>query len=72
MPAHKVTIIANCILKALCFVCITLAAMYFNRAEVLFWYIVVLFIGLGSMTKINPKGKDETDGTTEDSTDSGM
>ena len=36
---------ANVIIKSVFAVCVTVAAMYFNNAWILWWYMVVPFLG---------------------------
>lgn len=41
----KATMTCNAIIKSVFALCVTAAAIYFNNANVLWWYIVVPFLG---------------------------
>lgn len=41
----KTVMIANIIIKSVFALCVTMAAIYFNNAWVLWWYMVVPFLG---------------------------
>lgn len=41
---HKTFLICNAIVRSVAFICITFAAMHFQRAALLWWYIVPLLM----------------------------
>ena len=42
----KTIFIAHCITRAIAFVCVTIAAIYFQKASVLWWYLAPLLMEL--------------------------
>ena len=46
MDDFKIIYICNCILRAVAFICITTAAIYFLKTSLLWWYIVPALMGL--------------------------
>ena len=41
----KIVIIGSIILKAIFFICVTIAAIYFQKPSLLWWYILGCFMG---------------------------
>lgn len=54
----KITMIANILIKCVLMVCITVAAIHFNRVGVLWWFVLVPFVGYDyKSTPINKGGE---------------
>lgn len=47
----KTIFIAHCVVRAVAFICVTVAAMYFQKVSVLWWYIAPLLMELSCKTK---------------------
>ena len=52
----KIVMIGNVIIKLIFMACVTTAAIYFNNAWILFWYICLPFIGYQYREKPIKKG----------------
>lgn len=46
MNEFKWTMLCNLITEATYIVCVTVAAMHFDKPSLLWWYIMVLFMGM--------------------------
>lgn len=46
MSKEEIYIIANYALRAIVFICVTVAAIYFKSVGVLWWYIVPLLMSI--------------------------
>lgn len=62
----KTVIIANIIIKSVFALCVTMAAIYFNNAWVLWWYMVVPFLGYEYKEIPTKKGVDNEQRETAD------
>lgn len=49
---------ANIIIKSVFTICVTAAAIYFNNARIMWWYMVVPFLGYDYKETPTKKGKD--------------
>lgn len=47
MRDFKSVYIWNSILRAVAFICITVAAIHFDKASILWFYLVPMFMGIG-------------------------
>lgn len=47
MSNLKFVMLGNIIIKCTFFVCVTVAAVYFGNAKILWWYVLALFINYG-------------------------
>ena len=41
---QKIFLICNAIVRSVVFICITLAAIYFQQPDLLWWYIILLLM----------------------------
>lgn len=57
----KTVILGNIVMKSIFAVCVTLAAIYFNKSGILWWNILLPFLGYSYTETTKKKG--ETDGT---------
>lgn len=45
MSDAKFVMLTNIIMRCTLFICVTMAAMHFENATILWWYIMALFMG---------------------------
>ena len=55
MSAFKITMIANIIIETTFVICVTLAAIHFERIGILAWYLLVLLMGYQVKTQKEEK-----------------
>jgi hypothetical protein len=53
----KAVMTANVIIKSVFAICVTVAAVYFNNSWILWWYMVVPFLGYSYESKPIKKGE---------------
>lgn len=46
MKDFQIVYMWNCILRAVAFICITVAAIHFGKISILFFYLVPMFMGI--------------------------
>ena len=46
MKAFQIVYMWNCLLRAVAFICITAASIYFNKIGILWFYLVPMFMGI--------------------------
>lgn len=58
MNAVKISVICHCLARIILIICITYAAIYFNKPSLLWWYILPAVMGL-SVSSDNKKGGED-------------
>lgn len=54
----KATMLCNIVIKSVFALCVTVAAIHFGNARILWWYILLLFMGYDYKETSGKKGTD--------------